>query len=338
MPRARVLQARSGLVALRSLARSLEAVVPALAAESHRRLEQLEASTVQFAQVRAADLMASGAASVAPSEVVELERLFSGPPTPASVGVPPSAPVEQVQSAAAAAIARWRTQAGDPLADPTTVEVYDIATRVVEQDHGATLPRSHRPAWRSQGRAGISGPVAAITGRSWLHLSLPTPVVDTARSYTSPDFVPRAWQPDRPGDLVGFQPAGEQLGYQGPDQGFALKIANGFRDRLQLQSGEHAADAIKGCLGIALKRALRPTAGRQSCTTSPSRARCGVSRRQPARRAGGRASSSVRRCWPRRALHGGPPTAPLVPDASLLQTPQQVAAAYPAGWRSLVGL
>lgn len=43
--------------------------------------------------------------------------------------------------AAAAAIARWRTQAGDPLVDPTTVEVYDIATRVVEQVYGATLAR-----------------------------------------------------------------------------------------------------------------------------------------------------------------------------------------------------
>jgi len=141
MPRARVLQARSGLVALRSLARSLEPVVPALAAEIDRRLEQLEASTVQFAQVRAAHLIACGAATVSPTERGELDRLFAGPPSPASVGVSPSATVEQVRAAAAAAIARWRTQAGDPLADPTTVEVYDIATRVVEQVYGATLSR-----------------------------------------------------------------------------------------------------------------------------------------------------------------------------------------------------
>ena len=83
----------------------------------------------------------------------------------------------------------------------------------------------------------------------------PTPVVDTARAYGSPDVVPHAWSPDRPGDIVGFQPSGDRLGYQGPDQGFAIKIANGFKDRLQLQPGEHAADAIKGCLGVGLRRA-----------------------------------------------------------------------------------
>ena len=83
----------------------------------------------------------------------------------------------------------------------------------------------------------------------------PTPVVDTARAYGSPDVVPHAWSPDRPGDIVGFQPSCDRLGYQGPDQGFAIKIANGFKDRLQLQPGEHAADAIKGCLGVGLRRA-----------------------------------------------------------------------------------
>ena len=139
MPRARVLQARSGLVALRSLARSLESIVPALAADIDRRLEQLEASTVQFAQVRAAHLVACGAATVAPSERADLDRLFASPPSPANLGLAATTPIDQVQAAAAAAIARWRTQAGDPLADPTTVEVYDIATRVVEQVYGATL-------------------------------------------------------------------------------------------------------------------------------------------------------------------------------------------------------
>ncbi|MDO8362241.1 MAG: dynamin family protein [Actinomycetota bacterium] len=140
MPRARVLQARSGLVALRSLARSLEAVVPVLAADIDRRLEHLESSTVQFAQVRAAHLLACGAASVAAGEVADLERLFNGSPSPTSLGLAPSTPAQQVQVAALSAIARWRTQASDPLADPTTVEVYDIATRVVEQVFGSAMP------------------------------------------------------------------------------------------------------------------------------------------------------------------------------------------------------
>jgi hypothetical protein len=83
----------------------------------------------------------------------------------------------------------------------------------------------------------------------------PVPPVDDPRVYGSPDIVPGSWTPNRPGDLTGFQPQGARLGFQGPDQGFALKIANGFRDRLQLQPGEHATDAIQGCLGIALRRA-----------------------------------------------------------------------------------
>src|SRR5262245_1472238 len=83
----------------------------------------------------------------------------------------------------------------------------------------------------------------------------PAPTIDEARAYTSPPYVPGQWAPNRPGDLEGFQPAGPQLGYQGPDQGFGLKLANGFRPRLQLAPGEHADDAVKGCLGIGLRRA-----------------------------------------------------------------------------------
>ena len=71
----------------------------------------------------------------------------------------------------------------------------------------------------------------------------PVSPTDDSRVYASPDVVPASWKPDRPADLVGFQPEGARLGFQGPDQGFALKIAGGFGDRLQLRPGEHAADA-----------------------------------------------------------------------------------------------
>ncbi|MEQ1703559.1 MAG: hypothetical protein ABMA25_25915 [Ilumatobacteraceae bacterium] len=166
----------------------------------------------------------------------------------------------------------------------------------------------------------------------------PTPVVDTARSYTSPDFVPRAWQPDRPGDLVGFQPAGEQLGYQGPDQGFALKIANGFRDRLQLQPGEHAADAIKGCLGIALKRASLYSRAPVVHDLTIAFTMWGFLDANPP--ADLVAERRRRFAGVGHGVHYSEARAivDLVPDAALLQNPQQVAAAYPAGWRSLVGL
>src|SRR5829696_9859584 len=42
------------------------------------------------------------------------------------------------------------------------------------------------------------------------------------RTYGSPDAVPAPWAPDRPAEIHGRQPMGDQLGYQGPDQGYVL--------------------------------------------------------------------------------------------------------------------
>ncbi len=84
-----------------------------------------------------------------------------------------------------------------------------------------------------------------------------TPVdpTDAPRYYESPDYVPASWMPDRPGEIVGFQPHGERLGAPGPDQGFAIKIANSLRPKLHLQPGENEDDVVRGCLGVALRRA-----------------------------------------------------------------------------------
>ncbi len=78
---------------------------------------------------------------------------------------------------------------------------------------------------------------------------------EPTRTYSSPDHVPPAWMPLRPADIVGFQPVGPRLGRQGPDQGFALRIAQRLVPSLTLQDGEHPDDVVRGCLGIALRRA-----------------------------------------------------------------------------------
>lgn len=78
---------------------------------------------------------------------------------------------------------------------------------------------------------------------------------DAPRRYESPDYVPSSWTPDRPGDIVGFQPHGDRLGAPGPDQGYAIKIANSLRPKLHLQPGENEEDVMRGCLGVALRRA-----------------------------------------------------------------------------------
>ena len=61
---------------------------------------------------------------------------------------------------------------------------------------------------------------------------------------------------DRPGEVVGSEPtAGPGLGYQGPDQGYALKLAQRFVGQLVLVPGEREDDALAGCVAVALRRA-----------------------------------------------------------------------------------
>ena len=68
--------------------------------------------------------------------------------------------------------------------------------------------------------------------------------------------VPSIWTASRPSELRGTSaPAGSFLGTPGPDQGFALKLARRFEDRLVLAPGEHAEDALSGCTAVAMRRA-----------------------------------------------------------------------------------
>ncbi len=77
-----------------------------------------------------------------------------------------------------------------------------------------------------------------------------------AKHYASPPRREGSWQADRPGETVGApHPTGKALGNQGPDQGYAIKLAKRFADRLVLQPGEHAADALDGACCVALRRA-----------------------------------------------------------------------------------
>ena len=78
----------------------------------------------------------------------------------------------------------------------------------------------------------------------------------SGKAYESPPRRADSWLAVRPGDLEGRgQPSGPGLGVQGPDQGYALTLARRLRDQLVLTDGERAADAIAGCLGVALRRA-----------------------------------------------------------------------------------
>jgi hypothetical protein len=131
LPRARVLQSRTALVALRSLARDLQKDNAALADRLDREAEQIEASAVDFARVRAMHLVASGTVTVRDGERADLDRLLLGDGLVA-LGVGPGADPEQVRAAALAGVERWRSRSADPLAAPALVEVFETAARVCE--------------------------------------------------------------------------------------------------------------------------------------------------------------------------------------------------------------
>ena len=74
--------------------------------------------------------------------------------------------------------------------------------------------------------------------------------------YASPPRRDRTWSADRPGDVfTDGQPEGDLFGSQGPDQGFAIKLARSFEDELTLTNNENPDDVIAGCVAVALKRA-----------------------------------------------------------------------------------
>ena len=84
---------------------------------------------------------------------------------------------------------------------------------------------------------------------------VPRSPVDKPRVYRSPPWNGEEWLADRPGELTGRQPLGPRLGYPGPDQGFVLKLARRFADRLVVDETESIDDVISGCCAVALKRA-----------------------------------------------------------------------------------
>lgn len=166
----------------------------------------------------------------------------------------------------------------------------------------------------------------------------PVSPVEVVRAYESPDHVPAPWMPDRPAEIRGFQPAGDRMGFQGPDQGFAIKIANTFRSRLQLAPGEHADDAIRGCLGIALRRAsMFSRAPVVHDLTVAFTAWGFLDAAPPAELVALRTELFT---GVSNVLHHyaeGRAIVDMMPESTLRMTPQQVAAAYPGRWRDLVG-
>jgi hypothetical protein len=167
----------------------------------------------------------------------------------------------------------------------------------------------------------------------------PVSSTDHARAYSSPDHVPESWSPDRPGEIDGFQPEGPRLGSQGPDQGFALRIAERLRPKLRLTDDEHEDDAIRGCLGVALRRASMFSRAPvvHDLTIAFTIWGCYDESPPPELVALRRSMFEGLRNTAHHYMESRA-VADLPPEATLQMTPEAVTAAYPAAWESLLGL
>lgn len=82
-------------------------------------------------------------------------------------------------------------------------------------------------------------------------------LVDRPRSGT-PMPPSHGFRAARPGEVVtSGQPRGDLLGSPGPDLGYALTLAERFRDRLDLAPQEKVDDALAAACGIAMRRCSR---------------------------------------------------------------------------------
>jgi hypothetical protein len=69
-------------------------------------------------------------------------------------------------------------------------------------------------------------------------------------------LVPGSWVPTRPAEIrVPVRRIGPGMGTPGPDQGYALRLARRFEQRLRLADGESAEDVTVGCALLASRRA-----------------------------------------------------------------------------------
>ena len=143
----------------------------------------------------------------------------------------------------------------------------------------------------------------------------------------------RPWVATRPGELGAAQPEGPSLGHPGPDQGYALKLARRFVDRLVLD-GVLADDAVAGCLGVGLRRASLFGRAPMIHDLDVAFRVWGFLGGAPAELVELRAplfEAAAHHYWDQRAIVDH------VPEATLWLSHQEIAARFPADWRVLVG-
>lgn len=165
----------------------------------------------------------------------------------------------------------------------------------------------------------------------------PVPPVEPVRYYESPDFVPTGWQPGRPGEIEGRQPAGDRLGYQGPDQGYIITLANRAASRVRVSAGEHVEDALRGCSLIALRRASMYGRAPSVYDLNLALSLWGyLSDAPPADLVAVRKELFIGVGHVHHYKEGRD-IADMVPESTLRMTPDEVASGFASNWRTLTG-
>lgn len=130
--RARLLKARSVLVALKDVARRLGRDEPIAGRDLLVAVEEFEATTHELAELRLWHLAISGTVDLDAEDVAEIRRMTSaGDPTD-RLGLPPDTQTSIVRETTQRRIEYWRARATHPLTARDVTEVCDILARSYE--------------------------------------------------------------------------------------------------------------------------------------------------------------------------------------------------------------
>lgn len=136
LPRARLLKARSALVALRGVAQTLAAQGATEASTFSGEVDRTDAGAIEFAILQAVHLVMSGAVRLPDAESNEVRQALAAPDPATAFGLSGASPDER-QALALAGISRWRERGSDPLADSLVVAVADTMARLFEGVYAA---------------------------------------------------------------------------------------------------------------------------------------------------------------------------------------------------------
>ncbi|MEL6891969.1 MAG: dynamin family protein [Actinomycetota bacterium] len=132
LPRARVLQARTALAALRTVGRELSAAGHPDAPSFAAVIDRIDASALEFGLLQAGHLVLSGAVALGDAHRHDVERLLAADDPVRALGLDDLAP-EQREAELLAGLARWRETTNDPLSGPLDTAVADTMVRVYDR-------------------------------------------------------------------------------------------------------------------------------------------------------------------------------------------------------------